>query len=361
VRFRFRYGYPLSLVKRRTALLVVALVLATAVLPASAESDLDDARRDANRAAAALAAAETRLSELETGIADLEREIASAEDRLTMLSAAVQQEAVRRYIDGGRGAVPILEQNDLNAGVRADALARFATSTADSHMDSYRAARLDADDAKAELEARKGEAVEAAAELKRARDAAYAELARQQEHERQRIEAERKAREEAERRARAEADRRAAAASRPAAAPARASAPAAPARVIGSGAWICPVQGPRSFSNDYGMPRSGGRRHQGNDILSPRGTPVVAPVAGSVTHRSVGLGGLSFFLNGVDGNEYFGTHLSGYAAGGQVSAGTVIGYVGDTGNARGTPHLHFEIHPGGGGPINPYPTLSQYC
>ena len=341
--------------KRLTAPVVVALVLAAAVLPASAEGELDDARREANRAAASLADAQTRLSQLETEIADLERQVADNEARLTMLSAAVQQEAVRRYIDGGRGAVPILEQDDLNQGVRADALARFATSTADSSLDTYRAARLDASDAKEELDARRAEAVEAAAALKRARDAAYAELARQEELERQR-----KAREEAERRAREQAAARAAASTR-ASAPTRSAPAAAPARVIASGDWVCPVQGPRSFSNDWGMPRSGGRRHQGTDMLSPRGTPVVAPVAGSVTHRTVGLGGLSFFLTGVDGNEYFGTHMSGYAASGQVAAGTVIGYVGDTGNARGITHLHFEVHPGGGGPINPYPTLSRYC
>ena len=93
-----------------------------------------------------------------------------------------------------------------------------------------------------------------------------------------------------------------------------------------------------------------------------RGAPIVAPVAGTVSFRSVSLGGRSFFLEGVDGNEYFGTHLSGYAGGARsVSAGEVIGDVGDDGNARGTPHLHFEIHPGHHGTINPYPTLSAHC
>ena len=133
--------------------------------------------------------------------------------------------------------------------------------------------------------------------------------------------------------------------------------------VIGSGSWICPVQGPRAFTNDWGQPRSGGRRHQGNDILSPRGTPVVASVSGTVSPHNSGMGGISYYLRGDDGNTYFGTHLDSLSgASGRVSAGTVIGRVGNSGNARGGPtHLHFEIHPGGRGPVNPYPTLSRYC
>jgi murein DD-endopeptidase MepM/ murein hydrolase activator NlpD len=126
---------------------------------------------------------------------------------------------------------------------------------------------------------------------------------------------------------------------------------------------MCPVQGPRAFSNDWGDPRSGGRRHQGNDILAPRGTAVVASVGGSVRRHNSGMGGLSYYLSGDDGNTYYGAHLDSYVGGsGRVSQGTVIGYVGNSGNARGgPPHLHFEIHPGGGRPVNPYSTLRQYC
>ncbi len=126
---------------------------------------------------------------------------------------------------------------------------------------------------------------------------------------------------------------------------------------------MCPVQGPRAFSNDWGQPRSGGRRHQGNDILSPRGTPVVASVSGTVRGHNSSLGGISYYLKGDDGNTYFGTHLDSLSgASGRVAQGAVLGTVGDSGNARGGPtHLHFEIHPGGGAPVNPYPTLSQYC
>lgn len=125
----------------------------------------------------------------------------------------------------------------------------------------------------------------------------------------------------------------------------------------------CPVAGPVTFVDSWGFGRSGGRRHQGVDMLAPTGTPVVAPVAGTVTHRDNRVGGRSFHLVGDDGFYYYGTHLSAYGAGGWVPAGTVIGYVGDSGNARGTPHLHFEIHPGGEGTpaVNPYPTVALLC
>jgi murein DD-endopeptidase MepM/ murein hydrolase activator NlpD len=98
-------------------------------------------------------------------------------------------------------------------------------------------------------------------------------------------------------------------------------------------------------------------------MMAAMGTPTVAPVSGRVEHRGNDIGGLSWWLYGDNGDEYFGTHLSGYEneGVGWVAAGTVIGYVGDSGNAAGTPHLHFEIHPGGIGAINPFQDVASAC
>ncbi len=125
--------------------------------------------------------------------------------------------------------------------------------------------------------------------------------------------------------------------------------------------WLCPLPG-ATFINDWGFPRAGGRFHEGNDLFAPMGSSVLAPVSGTVRRVEGTIGGLQFWLDGDDGHTYVGTHLEAFGAGGEVAAGTVIGHVGTTGNARGSrPHLHFEIHPNGGTPVNPYPTLQAAC
>jgi murein DD-endopeptidase MepM/ murein hydrolase activator NlpD len=128
------------------------------------------------------------------------------------------------------------------------------------------------------------------------------------------------------------------------------------------GAWVCPVQGRIRYVNDWGMPRAGGRAHEGTDIFADRGTPVVAPVAGTVTQKVGAIGGRQVTLQGDDGFVYLSTHLNSFGAAGRVAAGNVIGTVGTSGNAAGTaPHTHFEIHPAGKGPVNPYPTIREAC
>jgi murein DD-endopeptidase MepM/ murein hydrolase activator NlpD len=124
----------------------------------------------------------------------------------------------------------------------------------------------------------------------------------------------------------------------------------------------CPVAGPNSFVDSFGWPRSGGRTHEGIDLIAAPGTPVVASHAGVVSQSSSYLGGIQAYVRAPSGSYTFYAHLSGFAtsAGVSVSAGTQIGYVGSTGNA-GVPHLHFEYHPGGGGAVNPYPDLLLVC
>jgi LysM repeat protein len=129
----------------------------------------------------------------------------------------------------------------------------------------------------------------------------------------------------------------------------------------GGGAIRCPVPGAR-FMNDWGFPRSGGRFHEGNDLFAPRGTPVYATVTGTVVQTVGVLGGNQVKLAGDDGVSYYYTHLHSFGSKGRVSAGTVVGYVGSTGNAAGgPPHVHFEVHPGAGAAVNPYPRLVNAC
>lgn len=127
-----------------------------------------------------------------------------------------------------------------------------------------------------------------------------------------------------------------------------------------SGTIRCPVPG-ATFMNDWGFARSGGRGHAGTDMFAARGAPVRAPVSGRVDLATGTIGGHQFRLRGADGTLWFGSHMDRFGKGGQVSAGDVIGYVGNSGNAKGGPtHLHFEVHPSGQA-VNPYPLLRQVC
>jgi murein DD-endopeptidase MepM/ murein hydrolase activator NlpD len=83
-----------------------------------------------------------------------------------------------------------------------------------------------------------------------------------------------------------------------------------------------------------------------------------AVVSGFVEHHSNALGGVTMSLIGDNGNRYYYAHLSGYeGVPGRVEQGQPIGYIGDSGNATGVPHLHFEIRPNMGVPVNPTPSV----
>jgi murein DD-endopeptidase MepM/ murein hydrolase activator NlpD len=131
--------------------------------------------------------------------------------------------------------------------------------------------------------------------------------------------------------------------------------------------FVFPVGDPHTFGDSFGAPRMMGstyeHAHQGTDIMAPSGTPLLACERGIITRMgSDVLGGTKIWVKGESGTYYYYAHLSAFAEGMHdglvVDAGTVIGFVGDTGNAQGgAPHLHFEIHPDGGPAVNPYPLL----
>ncbi len=124
-----------------------------------------------------------------------------------------------------------------------------------------------------------------------------------------------------------------------------------------------PVAEPHNFISSFGFPRSGGRLHQGNDIFAPYGTPLFASERGVVGQMGTNsLGGIKLWITGESGTSYYYAHLSAFALtvvnGTLVEPGDIVGFVGNTGNAIATPpHLHFEIHPGGGPAIDPFPIL----
>lgn len=120
--------------------------------------------------------------------------------------------------------------------------------------------------------------------------------------------------------------------------------------------------------DNFGDARSGGRRHEGIDLLSSLGQEVYAVVDGTLSDQadaSASLSGNAWGLTSLlDGTYYFYAHLSSFATGlslgDRVARGQLLGYVGDTGNpGPGNYHLHFEVHPGGqrNAAIDPLPLL----
>jgi len=389
-------GYPGSVrfsARAVVGLAVTVLLVAATAAPSTGQTTqtpgLSEARQKANDAAAEMNRLESELGELDGEITRAEAEAEAAEAQMAALDEELRALALQRYTDVGVDSY----LTDPDPTRRGRAKVFFAVVTGDNAdaLDEYRANKAQFDRAGETLAARRADQQETVADLAAARGRLDAQLAQLERQEADRVAAEqRRQAEEARVAAEAEAKRAAEVAAEQAAAASTTSGPTRPGATttttstarqpgatttttapggggggpIATGAWVCPVQGARSFIDSWGFPRPGGRRHQGTDIMSPRGTPVVIPVAGSVSLRTNGIGGLSFHLNGNDGNYYYGTHMDSYAniSAGSYPAGTVVGYVGDTGDAKGTgTHLHFEIHPGGGAAVDPYPTVAQYC
>ncbi|HEX2294648.1 MAG TPA: peptidoglycan DD-metalloendopeptidase family protein [Actinomycetota bacterium] len=281
---------------------------------------------------------------LETKLDDIATEIAALEKREAKLRVVVARRADELYRAGAPDLVEVLMDSESIAELssRAEILSQVSADDANAFVQMART--------QAELEHLREQVTETRASLADAEERYLAE------HDRLQAQFDAAA---------AEYDRiqRQLAAVQPSA-----PAPAAPvtpttSAVPSTNGKACPVGQPHSFIDSWGYPRSGGRTHEGVDMMASYGTPVYAIVSGSITYAGYGdSAGNWQILSGSDGNAYWYMHnQSNIVTGGAVKAGQQIATVGDTGNASGAPHLHFEYHPGGGGPVNPYPLVAAIC
>lgn len=128
---------------------------------------------------------------------------------------------------------------------------------------------------------------------------------------------------------------------------------------IAANAWVLPLSGYRLTASFGESSSLWSTTHTGLDFAAPSGAPVVAVANGVVTSTGyAGAYGNQVILTLEDGTEIWYNHLSGYAVsvGTTVNGGETLGYVGSTGNSTG-PHLHLEVRPGAGDPVDPYAAL----
>jgi murein DD-endopeptidase MepM/ murein hydrolase activator NlpD len=253
-----------------------------------------------------LADVQARRAQLEAAIAEAERAIPALRSRVEDLEVAVKERAVQLYIGHRDRLEMVFDAASVVTGARAAQLtgviAEHATALAGSLHDAV-----------SKLELRETELSHERDALQRTIDALVPLRAQLQE------------------------------------------------RLRKASAGYCPVDGSVVFSDNFHEVRPGGAIHQGIDMNAVSGTPVVAPVGGVVRHDVGGAGGNGAWLAGTDDVSYYFAHFSRYEGDERVvTAGEVIGYVGATGDATG-PHLHFEMHPGGGTAIDPYPLLVTSC
>jgi len=378
--------------------------------------EIQAARDRANAAADAYFQAQSDLEVLEDEAVGMQRRTDGLQERVDELRRDVESLAVARFATSGREGIPLL--TGLQAPkdqVQADVLVGVVTNAGSSSIDEFEAAQKELAEQQDALDDQR-QAIEDQQELfTQLQDDAEAEVKRLREIEEQRLtdEAVREALAEqqaamvakleevelrtAEAVARAQPNPGVAAANaatdaaaagvdsnadpsadtdvgatdtpRPSGASGGTSggrtgtggAGSVPIGVVNGAVYIdaivCPMNG-SAYGDSWGAPRSGGRSHEGVDMLAPRGTPIYAVVSGTVNFKQNRLGGNAASLVGDNGNRYYYAHFASYeGVSRRVTQGEVIGLNGDTGNATGTPHLHFEVHPGGGLAVNPTPSV----
>jgi murein DD-endopeptidase MepM/ murein hydrolase activator NlpD len=384
-----------------------------------AAKEIADARDRANAAADAYFASESRIDELTLQEAQLQSEITALEGDVKALRLAVENVAIGRYTRSGSTGVPLLTGfKSPEDTIQIDALLNVIYDSSASDFDRFDALNADLEDKRDKLADKKDQAEKERANLALLKDQATKEVQRLKQVEADRLKDEniRKALIAEQERRQRDKDRKklldgptpaaptpvattvpdaaTTSATNPApptgsddggddsgagiAAATRPSLPDAGGGQTGGGGiggfggggfdfggpnWICPTGAESApFADTWGAPRSGGRRHQGVDMIGTRGIPVLAVVDGVAEPHTNVLGGTTVWLTGADGNGYYYAHLDKYGQLGQVKAGTVIGFLGQTGNAQfSIPHLHFEIHPAEGPAVNPYQTVSAHC
>jgi murein DD-endopeptidase MepM/ murein hydrolase activator NlpD len=302
---------------------------------------MDSIQADLDASTAKVEAAHAREEELKSRMRAITNEMEDIEKRNEKLTGRAVERAVALYKTGGTEMVEVLfgSEGFTEMTDRAQLLSDVSLQDSDVFVELARdAQRLE--ELSAEMTEKRAELAEVQAEMKRESDKLLAQFDSVSDD--------------------YEALRKKLA---PAAPTTTSASPAASASLKGTGGMFCPVAGPTSFVDSWGAPRSGGRSHQGVDMMAAHGTPQVAIVSGTITYAAYdSLGGNIQYLSGDDGNLYIYIHQrENVVTGGHVSAGQVISYVGDTGNAAGSPHLHFEYHPGGGAAVNPTPLVSSLC
>ncbi|MGH8952792.1 MAG: peptidoglycan DD-metalloendopeptidase family protein [Acidimicrobiia bacterium] len=382
----------------RTLLALLVMALAVPALAQVTDEDIDRARREVNQVMAdsqalgdEVQAAWARQFALDKEISDLGASIELARVQIAETEKKLEDVAVELYMGSSTASSMrvLFSASEESYGAGREYLRNVTGVDADV-VNQLRSFRTELDrqtvrlaEASAEQEVLTAQLEDQAAELQGRlveAQAVYDGLVARRAAEE---EARRRAEEEARRRAAEEAARNATTTTAPATATttdggsddattttapegSATTAPPAPPPPPGGGGGTCPVAGAVSFSDSWGDSRSGGRAHQGVDMIAARNTPLVAIYSGTIQRLSSGnLSGLAIWLRSDNGDTFFYAHLESYAeisAGQSVAEGEVIGYNGSSGNAPDfLPHLHFEYHPGGGGAVNPYPLVRSIC
>ncbi len=355
-----------------------------------AAREIQAARDSANAASQAMFDAESALDQLAIEIDEKQGDLDAANERADEMRLQLQALAARSFASGGTAAMPLLVDFDYaNQALVAEHFALVAQGGASVDLDELDSVMSEIAESQQDLEHRQEDAANAKTNFEKLKVQAEEEIVRladvenrrlidaqvQHELDRQRAAREAVERAAAEQAAAARVATQSAAtagggttssgAKSGVATPSTPSAPspaptAPPPSNAGSG-MTCPVAGPRAFADTWGAPRSGGRSHEGVDMMSPGGTPLVAVESGSANFSTNRLGGNAIWLQGASGTKYYYAHLSAWEGSSRsVSQGEVIGYVGATGNTTAN-HLHFEVHPGGGRAVNPYPYVRNVC